>query len=159
MTNSLRATLAAVLLCAFTACGKKDDHAGHDHSAHKHVHTAPHGGTLVEVGEHAYNIELLRDAATGKLTAWVLDGHAENFIRIKAPALELVATVAGAKQTLSLAAIANPATNEKVGDTSQFEATADWLKTTTTFDGVFPTLVIRESTFSAIKFNFPKGSD
>lgn len=151
MKTALRTTLAAAALCVLAACGKKDDHAGHDHSAHaKHAHTAPHGGNLVEIGDHAYNVELLRDAATGKLTAWILDGHAENFVRIKAPSIELVATVAGAKQTLTLAAVANPATNEKVGDTSQFEATADWLKTTATFDAVIPTLVIKDTPFNAI---------
>jgi hypothetical protein len=131
--------LAAVALFA-TACSKSD-HAGHDHdkktASTAHAHTAPHGGTLVEIGDHAYNVELLRDAATGKLTAWILDAHAENFIRLKAPALELVAMPGGKFTPLTLAAVANPATNEKVGDTSQFEAQADWLKTTGSFAGIF----------------------
>ena len=137
MTSSLRATLATVLLCTLAACTKKDPHAGHDHSAHaKHAHAAPHGGTLVELGEHAFNLEFVRDAATGKLTAYVLDSHAESFVRISAPSFEITATVAGAKQKLTLVAVANAATGEKIGATSQFEATADWLKTTAAFDGV-----------------------
>ena len=96
MKTTLRAPLAVLLLCTFAGCSKNSEykdyskapggeaHAGHNHS-HGHVHTAPHGGTLVELGNHAYNVELLRDPATGKLTAWILDAHAENFIRIKAP--------------------------------------------------------------------------
>lgn len=42
MHFTLRTAIATVLLCGFSACAKKGDHAGHDHSAHaKHVHTAP----------------------------------------------------------------------------------------------------------------------
>ena len=44
----------------------------------------------MELGEHAYNLELVRDAEAGKLVAYVLDGHAENFIRIAAPSIEVV---------------------------------------------------------------------
>ena len=54
---------------------------------------------------------------------------------------------------------ANTATGEKVGDTSQFEAQADWLKTTDTFDGVIKELTVRTKTYKDVKFNFPKGSD
>lgn len=126
----MKHTLRLVALCLFSlllsACGR------HDHAAEKsgggHAHTAPHGGTLIEVGEHAYNLELLRDGAAGKLTVWVLDGHAENFVRLKAPAVEVTVTVGGEKKPLLLKAVANPATGETVGDTAQFEAQADWLK-------------------------------
>jgi hypothetical protein len=158
MHSTLRTAIATVLLCAFSACAKKDDHAGHDHSAHaKHVHTAPHGGTLIELGEHAFNIELVRDAATGKLTAYVLDSHAESFVRISAPSFEITATVAGAKQKLTLVAVANAATGEKIGATSQFEATADWLKTTAAFDGVVTALTIRDNPFKSVAFKLPQG--
>ena len=155
MTSSLRATLATIFLCSLTACAKKDDHAGHDHSAHaKHVHTAPHGGTLIELGEHAFNLELVRDAAAGKLTAYLLDGHAESFVRVSAPSFEITATVAGAKQKLTLVAVANAATGEKVGATSQFEASAGWLKTTPAFEGVITTLTIRDNPFIGVPFKF-----
>lgn len=158
MTSSLRAALATALLCTLAACAKKDEHAGHDHSAHaQHAHAAPHGGTLIELGEHAFNVELVRDAATGKLTAYLLDGHAENFVRVSAPSFEITATVAGAKQTLTLVAVANAATGEKIGATSQFEATADWLKTTAGFNGVITALTIRDNAFKGVAFTFPQG--
>ena len=151
MKISLRATLSTVLLCSLTACSKQDEQAGHDHSAHaKHMHTAPHGGSLIELGEHAFNLELVRDAAAGKLTAYILDGHAENFVRISAPSFEIFATVAGAKQKLTLLAVANVATGEKVGATSQFEVTADWLKTTADFEGVITALTIRDNPFKGV---------
>lgn len=145
----------AAAIFGASGCGKQDSHAGHSHG--KHVHTAPHGGTLVELGEHAFNLELVRDAATGKLTAYVLDSHAESFVRISAPSFEITATVAGAKQKLTLVAVANAATGEKIGATSQFEATADWLKTTAAFDGVITALTIRDNPFKSVAFKLPQG--
>ncbi len=125
----------------------------------KHEHHPPHGGTAVVLGNEAYHLELVRDAAAGKLTAYVLDGEMEEFIRVKAATFEAVATVAGAKQTLTFQAVANAATGETVGNSSQFEASADWLKTTATFDGMLTALEIKGTTFSDVAFNFPKGND
>lgn len=125
----------------------------------KHEHKAPHGGTPVVLGDEAYHLELVRDADAGKLTAYVLDGEMEEFIRVKAPTLEIVATVGGAKQTLTLRAITSAATGESIGNTSQFEATADWLKTTATFDGVLTAIEIKDTAFNAVAFNFPRGND
>jgi len=141
--------LATVALLA-TACSK----SGHPDpkSAHAaHVHVAPHGGTLVEIGDHAYNVELLRDRATGTLTAWILDAHAENFVRVKATTLALVAMPGGRYTPLQLRAVANPATGETVGDTSQFEIQVDWLKTAPDFAGIF-TVEIRGTTFRDVEY-------
>src|SRR5688572_15561075 len=132
-------TLVLVLgllgMVALAGCGKKSESAAGKSGGHAHV--APYGGTLIELGDHAYSLELVRDAAAGKLTAYVLDGHAENFVRIKAPALELIAMPGGKYTPLSLKAVANTATGETVGDTSQFEMQADWLKTVGEFAGIF----------------------
>src|SRR5688500_6599013 len=138
--------LAVAVLLTFSSCSRPESTSG----AAVHSDRAPHGGTLVEVGQHAYNIELVRDPAAGKLTAYVLDGHAENFIRITAPALELVAFTGGEKRPLTLRAMANPATGETVGDTSQFEAQADWLKNTGEFPGEIPALEIRGNKFQKV---------
>lgn len=152
----------AVFFCAVVAgCAKKDAPAGHDHAAApaKHEHHAPHDGTAIVLGKEEYHLELVLDAAAGKLTAYVLDGELENFIRVKAPAFEVVATVGAEKKTLTFQAVANPATGETVGDTSQFEAQANWLKTTKTFDAELAALKIRNATFLHVAFNFPKGND
>ena len=45
---------------------------------HPHVHTAPHGGHLIELGEHMYNAELVYTDEDPKLTIYILDGHAES---------------------------------------------------------------------------------
>ncbi len=162
-TSLLRPALAALLLLAFSACSKKDPHAGHDHSAPaapaKHAHQAPHGGTPVVLGQETYHLEFVRDALNGKLSAYVLDGEMENFIRVATPSLDLTITVAGAIHGLTLTAVANPATGEKVGDTSLFETQADWLKTTGTFDATLKKIEIRGTTYSNVVFNFPKGND
>lgn len=154
MMSRLLCALALLLTVTFSGCGRHE--SSHDGHSHVHVHTAPHGGTLVALGSHAYNLELVPDAAAGKLTAYILDGHAENFIRIKAPAFEAVATVNGEQRPLVFKAVANTATGETVGDTSQFEAEADWLKSTASFAGVVTTLDIRGNTFTSIAFKFPQ---
>lgn len=149
-------------LCAALAfsggCGKSeshDDHDGHDHGK-LHVHVAPHGGVLVELGEHEANLELLHDARAGKLTAYVLDAHAENFLRIASPGFEVTAKVGGRDEVIAFKPVANPATGEKVGDTSQFETQADWLKTTGTFEGVVKELAVRTKTYQNVKFTYAK---
>jgi hypothetical protein len=138
--------LAVILLFAAAACARHESTGG----GGGHTHQAPHGGTLIEVGEHAYNVELVRDPEAGKLTAYVLDAHAENFIRINVPAIELVAFTGGERRSLTLRAVANSATGETVGDTSQFDAQADWLKNTGEFPGEFPLLDIRGTKFQNV---------
>lgn len=156
--NLLRLASALVVLCFAVGCSKNDPHAGHDHG-HTHEHKAPHDGTPVVLGNEAFHLEFVRDAAAGKLSVYVLDGHMENFMRIVAPSLEIVATVNGAPQKLTLNAVADPATGERVGDTSLFAAQADWLKTTDNFDAVLTEIVIRGAMFAGVKFNFPKGNE
>jgi hypothetical protein len=150
--------LAAVLalICAPGCSRTPADSSG---QPHKHVHHPMHGGTPVVLGDEAYHIELVRDASAGTLQAYVFDGELENFIRSAVPSIEIVASVGGEQRTLVLAAVANPATGETVGDTSMFEAQADWLKTTPDFDGILKSVTIRGTTFAGVKFNFPRGND
>ncbi len=160
--------LAPFLALALSMAACKDKHAGHDHaksgdgkkaSAHQHEHTPPHGGTPVVLGEEEFHLEFVRDAAAGKLQLYVLDGHMDKFVRIAAPAIEVTATFAGAPQTLSFQPVPNPATGEKVGDTSLFETQADWLKTATNFDAVVKLVDVKGKAFKDVKFNFPKGNE
>lgn len=160
-TASITATLA---LLAFTAgCSRSKPAAESPASAvtvpHAHEHKAPHDGTPVVLGDEVYHLELVRDAATGALQAYVLDGEMEDFIRVAAPDLTIAAEVKGASQTLVLRAIASAATGETIGDTALFEGQADWLKTTPEFDGTLKSITIRGTTFADVKFNFPKGND
>lgn len=114
---------------------------------------------MVELGEHQGNLEFVRDASAGRLTAYVLDAHAENFVRVPLGSFTLTATVAGMAETLTFRPVANTATGEKPGDTSQFEAAAEWLKTAASFDAVLPELTVRGTAFKDVRFNFPKGNE
>lgn len=143
----------------FCGCTKSDTNAPPTGAVHKHEHHPPHGGTPVVLGNEEYHVEVVRDAATGKLQAFVLDGEMENFIRIPAESVEIDAQVAGHPEKLTLRAVANNATGEKIGDTSLFETEADWLKTTPSFNGVLKEITVRGKLYSNVKFNFPKGND
>lgn len=125
----------------------------------KHQHHPPHGGTPVVLGDETYHVELVRLAPEGKLQAYLLDGELENFIRSAQPSFQVDAIVEGQPQVLVFKAVASPATGETVGDTALFEAEADWLKTTKTFDGMLKSLTIRGTTFTEVEFNFPLGND
>lgn len=151
MTLVPRLLLALLLPLLAAGCGKSTQAGG----GGGHAHTAPHGGKLLELGQHAYSVELVRDATAGKLTAYVLDGHADGFIRIEAPSLAFVFTVGGETKGLLMRAVANQATGETVGNSSQFEAEADWIKGTAELSGVIKTLPIRGSVFSDIAFRLP----
>lgn len=112
-----------------------------------HAHHAPHGGTLVEVGEHQFNLEFVVDPVGGRLTAYVLDAHAENFIRVGSPSLEIHVVSPAPARVLILNAVANAATGETVGDTSQFEGSADWLKGVKSLSGTVARLEVRGANF------------
>lgn len=155
----LLASLFCTSLLLLAACSKPAPSSERVAPVARHEHQAPHGGTAVVLGEEIYHLELVRDAEAGRLTAYVLDGEMEAFVRIKAATFEVGAVVAGARQTLQFRAIANAATGETVGSTSQFEAQAEWLKKTAAFDATLSALEIKGTTFTGVAFNFPKGND
>ena len=161
MKTSPRLFLVSLLGLTAAACAKHDEAAPAALSAGvtRHEHKAPHDGTPVVLGQEAYHLELVRDPATGGLSAYVLDGEMEKFIRIPARSLEIVATVAGQPRPLILNAVANSATGETVGDTAQFDGQADWLKRTSSFEAVLTAIEIRGTKFEHVAFNFPKGND
>ena len=111
------------------------------------------------LGEEEYHLELNLDAAAGKLTAYVMDGELEKFVRLASPSFTVTVVAPRPEPPLVFQAIANPASGEIVGDTSQFEARAGWLKTATNFDAVLPVLTVRAKTYTNVAFNFPKEND
>jgi hypothetical protein len=147
---------AACLFWGAAACSRAPQPAA---APGRHEHHPPHGGTPVVLGNEAYHLEFVRDPAAGTLQAYVLDGEMEVFVRSAMPVLEVDAVAGGAPRVLRLAPVANPATGETVGDTALFEAQADWLKGAPDFDAVIPTVTVRGSTFTGVRFTFPKGND
>jgi hypothetical protein len=154
IVSAVALLLAAGFLAA--GCGKSDS-GGAGPKTQMHRDVPPHGGTPVALGDD-YNLELVRDADAGTLSAYVLDDEMEDFIRSGDPAITIVARVGSEERTLVLAAVANPATGETVGSTSLFQVQADWLKTAGSFEGKLRSLTIRGSTFTDVSFNFPSGT-
>jgi len=104
-----------------------------------HVHRAPHGGLLVELGDEFAHVELVLEGATGKVTAYVLDGEVEKPIRLEQK--EIVLRTKGGD--LALQAVGSPLTGEKPGDSSQFEGQSDGLKGTKELDGTLLRIVVK----------------
>jgi hypothetical protein len=150
------AAAASLAVLALLGCSKP---APPPAEVSMHHHHPPHGGTPVVLGDEQYHLELVLDAPTGTLQAYVLDAEMENFVRCAAPSIEVAATVNGEERILVLSAVANPMTGETVGDTSLFQARAGWLKSAASFDAVIRSIPIRGTTFSGVRFNYPKGND
>ena len=144
-------------LCVSFSLSSCDDH--HHHSEGHH-HDAPHGGKLVELGEHGtgFNLEVVHNAETGDLGIYVLGGHATNPVRIEQATIELTVTAGDDKQDVSLAAVAHPAFEESVGDTSYFEAKAA-IAGIKEFGGAITTITIKGRVFENVEFQFPGKDD
>jgi hypothetical protein len=128
-------------------------------AVHKFEPRPLHGGTLVKLGEVEYSIELVLDVSAGKLQAYIMDGDAEDFVRIPQASFEIIAGLPGREEVLTMKAVPNGTTGETVGDTSLFEVNSDWLKTTPGFDAVIKELTVGGNKYQNIAFNFPKGND
>ena len=139
-----------LLLLLLAACDAKPPAAP---PPTKHVHQAPHGGTLVEIGEEFAHVELVLES-TGKVTAYVLDGEVEKPIRLEQK--EIVLRIKGGD--VALQAVGSPLTGENPGDTSQFEGQSEALKGAKGFDAEIVRIVVKgkESTNVSLRLQ-PRG--
>lgn len=127
--------------------------------AFAHEHKAPHKGTLIEFGTEYAHLEIVIDQATGKISAWVLDGEAEKAVRVAQKDIALKVTGPGEGFTVTVSAVANELSGEKVGDTSEFGGQSDKLKGLKNFDAVVVDITVKGKQFKDTKFNFPKGNE
>ena len=155
---SLLPCLFALALPFLAGCGDQKPSPPADARARLHIATPPHGGTPVVLGDEDYQIEFVPDPPAGKLDAYILDGEMENFVRIAPPAFDVTAQLPGGQQVLHFVAVSNSATGETVGNTSQFQAQADWFKSTNRFDAVIQEINVEGTLFKSVVFNFPKGN-
>lgn len=158
------------IIIAQLGCEKKSehDHTQHDHTqdeqheinAH-HEHTAPHGGTLVVLGDEFAHIEFVLDQTEGKLTGYVLDGEAEKSVRLSQKTVELKIHREDSQSdfTLQLLGITNVLTGETEGDTSQFEVQSDALQGVSEFQAEITSVDIKGQVFTHIDFDFPEGNE
>ena len=131
---------------------------------HHHKHTAPHDGTLVVLGEEFAHLEFVLDTETGKITVYVLDGEAENPIRIEQESIELQIVTKNndgntETSTLILKPVSNVLTGEKKGDSSEFSAESDRLKNQDNFQAVISQITVNGVEFKAVEFGYPEGNE
>lgn len=142
---------SALILAMTTACKPSPTQSN---TATPEIPPMPHGGTPVQVGEHEYHLELVNDRTEGKMTAYVLDEHAENPKVVAPTTFELIAQIDGEQKSLNFQPV--PPEGGVIG--SSFTASADWLKTATNFQAVIPSIQLGGKTFDNITFSFPEGT-
>ena len=93
------------LLC-LGACGG-DDHAhgpaGMEPESATHTEEAPHGGELIELGQHVAHLEVVHDESAASITVYVLDADLKPLALAEAPVLNLPAE-SGLQQITGVAA-------------------------------------------------------
>ena len=118
----------------------------------------PHGGTPVQIGNHGFHLELVRDAGKGRFQAYVLDAHMQRYVSVPEKSFVMLATISNQQQRVTFNRVPEPG-SEKVTEASHaFEATADWIKHATNFNAVFGSITLKGRTFTNVTFLFPKGS-
>jgi hypothetical protein len=101
----------------------------------------------------------VRDSNEGTLTAYVLDSEMENFVRIEQTTLTLNIKTNTSALPLTLRAVENSATGEKIGDTSEFQIKSEFITRTAEFDADLKLITVNKYSFSEVHFNFPRGND
>ena len=136
------------------SCGH--DHDGQGHSGSDvHYHAPPHGGVLVELGEHGsgYNLELFLEDQ-GFLQIFVWDAHVDNLVRIEQENVDLlIPEDNGTQKTIVCTAVADAATGETVGDTSLF-ASSEKIADQLPIKGVIPSIKVTGKTYENVTFEF-----
>lgn len=84
-----------------------------------HEHKAPHGGDLVELGDHEYSAEFVVNHDEHKLTIYVYDAHAENAVAIEQKEIVLSAVIYDKETEFKVPAVASG--DDKDAKASQFE--------------------------------------
>ncbi|MBT7406427.1 MAG: hypothetical protein HN754_09965 [Opitutae bacterium] len=140
-----------VSLLFFFSCGEEQQEE--IHSAHNHP--APHGGQLVELGEHGsgFNLELVLHEQ-GFLQIYVLDAHVQNFVRISANSIDIEITDQnGTARIITCEPIEDPITGETVGNTSLFTST-ERINEILPLQGVINKIDIVEFPYENVEINF-----
>lgn len=169
--------IVVAFLLAETGCspsGKPEPHAKSDSkratesapetassakAPHAHEHPAPHGGTLVVLGEEFAHVEFVLDATTGALTAYILDGGASRGVPLAAPTFEVLVKIGDDWQTMVMEQRENALTGETRGNSSEYFGVCEGLRDASRFEARLPMLEIKGQKFSEVGFVFPEGNE
>ncbi|MGE3172482.1 MAG: hypothetical protein AB7O97_07625 [Planctomycetota bacterium] len=102
-------SIALPMLLVVASCSdEKPEDKPSKPGAAAHGHEGPHGGHLLEVGDHVAHLEVMHDEAAGKMTIYVLGSDAKSALTdAKAPQVKL-STDSGPK-VLSTTAVSGAA--------------------------------------------------
>lgn len=158
-SSSLFPALLSVVgtLTFVSGCGDSQPSASADHDD-DHMHAPPHGGTPVQLGDEVYHLELVTDAAEGKMLAYLYDGHFHDPVVVAETNFVLQARWNGTTASLSFARLPDPATGKLLQASALFGARADWLKTNPPFEGTLPLITLGGRAFTNVVFPYPKGT-
>jgi hypothetical protein len=127
-----------------------------------HVHKAPHGGTVVELGKEAAHLEFVIDRDAGTLTCYVLDSEAEKPVRLKQDEVRIAITwndqQEGPGSVFALMPVASDLTGEKAGDCSEFRVKdRDIARRPGRFKVKVEKIEVNGQTYTDVEFPFPQG--
>jgi len=153
--TTIPTTLLAVL--ALGGCGS--DHEAHGApAAGGHVHDPLFGGTLVELGEHFANLELVFDPRTGTLTLYLLGAHADGVVKGAQERLDLLVEADGARLELAATPQTSALADNQVGRSSQFAVQDDRLKGLASFVLTVRRVELLGSAFTDVVVRYPEES-
>ena len=124
-----------------------------------HHHEAPHGGTLIELGDHFGLMEILHDPAKGTLNAWFLDGCADNYVRLVRQKIKFVIHGRFLKKPVAgtipfeLLPKANPLTGETKSSTSQYQLVHEQFKDVPRLKGMILNVAYKGHDFINLTFD------
>jgi hypothetical protein len=126
-----------------------------------HEHHPPHHGSLQVLGDDFAHLEMVLDPVQGVLTAYALDGEAEESVRLAQKELRVHLRLGPGGRTvdLSLKAVANELSGETVGDTSQFEVRSKALLGQIEFSGTLARVDVRGAVFTKVRLRHPQGNE
>jgi hypothetical protein len=147
--------LFAILIALFVVgCAEHQHNESCGSHGGLHAHEPLLGGQLMALGEHGsgYNLELLIDE-NNHFSVYILDAHAENFVRIEQESLQMNLSDENTT-SLILHAVADSATGETVGNTSHFQY-KETVEKFLPIEGVIQMIKIGSKQYSEIEFFFP----
>ena len=152
---NIRLPFSLALIILWTGCSEHVHDENCQSNEGYHVHSPLMGGELIAVGEHGsgYNLEIIIDELD-RLSIYILDAHAEGFVRISQPTLVVLINENNQSMVLKLDAVADSATGETVGDTSHFRS-SNSIQATTPFEGNIKSLAIGSRKYNQTKISYP----
>ena len=94
-------------------------------TAESHADAPPHGGVIIELGNHTAHAEVVMVPDDGEVTVHILDAQGQPGKRVAQPTI--LADVETSGRMVRIELKANPLEGERVGDASRFSARSEEL--------------------------------